>query len=110
MIISEQEFKNKIIEKLNGINVDCVTGTGRSGAIASVYASHILGIPFIPYGQFPPLKFSRLLIIDTATQSGRTLRKAAKKYSNYDIITIACYNEPPRVKFWYENINKNIDL
>ena len=47
-IVSEGEFSKAIKDKLSGIDCDCVTGPGRSGAIASVYASHILKIPFLP--------------------------------------------------------------
>ncbi len=76
-----------------------VTGPGRSGAIAAVYASHILGIP---YGQTPPQELGNLLIIDTAIESGETLKKAARKYCKYSHHILALYQEPPRVAFWYE--------
>lgn len=98
--VTPAEFKDEIIKSLVGIEADCVTGPGRSGAIAAVYASHILHIPFIPYGQDHPSKLSKILVIDTATESGKTLRRAAKKYPRS--IVIAVYKEPPRVKFWYE--------
>lgn len=103
-VVAEDEFNVRIRDIL----VDCpsdvgaVTGPGRSGAIASVYASHILGIPFIPYGQKHPQHLGRLLIIDTARESGATLRKAARKYEGTTPLVIACFEEPPRVVFWYE--------
>ncbi|MEY9178307.1 hypothetical protein ACVII1_001322 [Bradyrhizobium elkanii] len=103
-VISEADFAERLRVVLRAHRVEdvgCVTGPGRSGAIASVYTSHILGIPFIPYGQLCPEKF-RLLIIDTARESGRTLRKAARWYRNANPIVIAVYEEPPRVAFWYE--------
>lgn len=99
-IINEPEFAIAIKEKLKLIEADCVTGPGRSGAVAAVYASHILSIPFIPYGQKHPEGLEKMLIIDTATETGKTLRKAAKKYK--DSIVISVYQEPPRVAFWYE--------
>lgn len=102
IIVSEQEFSKNIKLKLNGINVKSVTGPGRSGAIASVYASHILKVPFIPYGQNVPDCIKPLLVIDTAKKSGETLRKAQRKYGQ-NVITLNIYDEPPRVKFWYEN-------
>lgn len=102
-IVSEEEFNTELRKKLNELpwNLGCVLGPGRSGAIAAVYTSHILGIPFIPYGQGIPEGF-RPLIIDTATESGATLRKAAKKYKQYNPVAAAVYQEPPRVAFWYE--------
>ena len=78
-----------------------VVGPGRSGAVASVYASHHLGIPFLPWGASPPAG-SKILVVDTAMQSGRTIRRAMRKY-NTDYFVVA-YQEPPRVKFWYEGI------
>jgi adenine/guanine phosphoribosyltransferase-like PRPP-binding protein len=89
-----------MIISLQEVEADCVTGPGRSGAVAAAYASHYLRIPFIPYGKKKPKKFDKMLIIDTARQSGKTLRKAEKKYANS--IVIAVYEEPPRVAFWYE--------
>ncbi|MFA9261863.1 MAG: hypothetical protein ACEQSB_00690 [Undibacterium sp.] len=87
-------------EKILG--VDCVTGPGRSGAIASVYASHILGVPFLAFGVDIPPNFVKPMIIDTARESGKTLRKAARKYAKHNPIVMVCYEEPPRVTFWYE--------
>lgn len=46
--------------------------------MAAVYASHILGVPFIPYGSKAPAHLGSLLIIDTAMESGATLRKAGR--------------------------------
>lgn len=99
-VITEPEFLAAIRAALSGIDVDCVMGPGRSGAVASVYASHILRIPFIPYGSRVPDGF-RLLIIDTASESGKTLRKAARRYPGSNVLAV--YNEPPRVMFWYES-------
>lgn len=104
-VVSEAEFNQRIREVLADervLDIGAVVGPGRSGAIAAVYASHILGIPFIPYGQKHPQHLGRLLIIDTATDSGATLRKAGRKYEGPTPLIIACYHEPPRVMFWYE--------
>lgn len=106
-IISETEFAQRIREKLYDhslSNIGAVTGPGRSGAVAAVYASHTLGVPFIPFGAICPDKFD-LLIIDTARESGRTLRKSASWYTKRmgrSPRVIAVYEEPPRVAFWYE--------
>lgn len=78
-----------------------VTGPGRSGAIAAVYASHMLGIPFLPFGQPGP---SPILVIDTAQRTGATLRKAVRRYEELGMVaaSLAVLEEPPRVRFWYE--------
>jgi adenine/guanine phosphoribosyltransferase-like PRPP-binding protein len=80
-----------------------VTGPGRSGAIASVYASHMLGIPFVPFGAPGP---SPVLIIDTATKTGRTLRRALRRYDRLGMVAggFAVFDEVrgDRVRFWYE--------
>lgn len=82
--------------------VGSVTGPGRSGAIAAVYASHMLAVPFIPYGGNAPVALGRVLVIDTARMSGKTLRKAHSRYSYANPVVLWCYDEPPLVSFWYE--------
>lgn len=102
-IISEPEFDLRIRELLSGVDAGYVTGPGRSGAVAAVYASHILHIPFIPFGSPAPVHLGRLLLVDTARESGKTLRKAERKYEYASPLVIVCYEEPPRVAFWYES-------
>ncbi len=103
-IITEAEFSERIREMLANVPaVGSVTGPGRSGAVAAVYASHILGIPFIPFGAQAPLALGRVLLIDTARESGKTLRKAERRYDYASPVVVACYEEPPRVAFWYES-------
>jgi adenine/guanine phosphoribosyltransferase-like PRPP-binding protein len=101
-IISETEFYDALKERLRGVSVGAVTGPGRSGAIASVYASHILGVPFLPFGTPCPADLGPLLIVDTARKSGRTLQKARLLYRQSDHVVAWVFDEPPRVKFWYE--------
>lgn len=104
-IVTEPEFHARLVEILASLSADdigSVTGPGRSGAIASVYASHLLGIPFIPFGSRCPTYLGRLLIIDTARESGATLRKAERRYAEARPLVVACFEEPPRVAFWYE--------
>lgn len=100
-VVSEIEFVHALRHQLAGLQVKAVCGPGRSGAIASAYASHLLGIPFLPFGQPCPDHLRPLLIVDTAVQSGRTLRKAERKYGG-ELVTLAVFREPPRVYFWYE--------
>lgn len=105
-IISEPEFNERINEILVDVkNIGSVTGPGRSGSIAAVYASHILGVPYIPFNSNAPNELGRLLIIDTARESGATLRKAVNRYLRQiglEVVSLVCYEEPPRVAFWYE--------
>ena len=103
-IVTEAQFAARMRELLADApeSLGWVTGPGRSGAIAAVYASHMLAIPFVPYGWAAPASLGRALIIDTARQSGRTLRKAAKRYEAADPLVVWAYDEPPRVAFWYE--------
>lgn len=104
-IVSEEEFRLRLTMVLLGNDtreVGSVTGPGRSGAVAAVYASHLLRIPFIPFGSKCPTHLGRLLIVDTATESGATLRKAARRYDDANPLVLYAYKEPPRVAFWYE--------
>jgi hypothetical protein len=104
-IISEPEFQNALktaIASIDCSNVGSVTGPGRSGAVAAVYASHLLGVPFIPYGSDVPVRLGRLLVVDTARESGKTIRKTLKRYEYANPIAVVAFEEPPRVAFWYE--------
>lgn len=102
MIVSESEFRSVFCAVLEGAPAcDYVTGPGRSGAVAAVYASHFLGVPFVPFKCFVPGK--RALIVDTAMESGRTIRKASRVYGGAP--SIVAFREPPRVRFWYEELS-----
>jgi len=104
-IITEEEFNERINAVLSDPSfneVGSVTGPGRSGAVAAVYASHILGVPFIPFKANAPWHLGKLLIIDTAMESGATMRKAERFYKEFDVVSMALWHEPPRVAFWYE--------
>lgn len=100
--VSEAEFGERMRELLIGVDCGSVVGPGRSGAVAAVYASHILHVPFIPYGALAPVQLGRVLVIDTARESGSTIRKAAREYEYANPIVLVAYEEPPRVRFWYE--------
>lgn len=102
-VIGESEFREALLRKVGGWTpYRGVTGPGRSGAVASVYASHAMGIPWLPYGRPCPDALRPLLIVDTATKSGGTLRKAARKYDCDERDCVALFDEPPRLRFWYE--------
>ncbi len=103
-VISEPEFFERISSLLReGFeDVGSVTGPGRSGAVAAVYASHILGVPFIPFKANAPWHLGKLLIIDTAMETGQTMRKAERAYKGVKTVSLVCWHEPPRVMFWYE--------
>jgi len=117
-VISETEFRERLYRDLKGVQAGMVTGPGRSGAIASVYASHYLGIPWLPFNQDCPPNLRPLLIVDTAADSGRTLRKAVRRYEDHalvvagytTVIAVALFIEPPRVRFWYEAGNQRLPI
>lgn len=105
-VVSAEELSLKMREHFSlsrdawACDVKSVTGPGRSGAVASAIASHMLGVPFVPYGQNIPSKLYPVLVIDTAASTGATLRKAVKKYEvNGAVFGLAVFKEPPRVKF-----------
>jgi hypothetical protein len=106
--ISELTFRKALYAKLEPLRgkVHSVTGPGRSGAIAAVYVSHYLGIPFIPFyrGTFDR-KLVPVLIVDTATNTGKTLRRAERKVKAACVV-VSVYREPPIVRFWYERFHK----
>ncbi len=103
-IVKEPEFREQLVLRLLNSPAmglaNSVSGPGRRGARAAVYPSHFLGVPFIPYGTPIPEKLRPHLVIDTATDSGATLRKARRKTKAEFVIAV--YKEPPRLKFWYE--------
>lgn len=102
-VVSESEFAERLrlsVSSVRGV-VRSVIGPGRSGAVAAVYASHELGVPWLPQGAPIPPKLRPTLVIDTARASGATLRKMARRIGD-DAIVLAVYEEPPRVAFWYE--------
>ncbi len=99
--VSEAQFHARVRARLQECpGAKSVSGPGRSGAVAAVYASHILRVPFIPYGQRVPEALQPHLVIDTATMTGRTLRKAARKMGAH--YTLAVYHTDRRHRFWYE--------
>ena len=107
-IVNEAEFREAFIIQLPLYDgVAFVTGPGRSGAIAAVYASHHLGIPFVPYKCCIPDQ--KVLIVDTAKQTGKTLRKAEKWYTKQgcEVVTHYGYRERPgeHIRFWYEELS-----
>ena len=100
--VQEEEFRSKLAQTLAPLvgKYSFVTGPGRSGAVASVYASHFLGVPYVPYKR---MVGENVLIVDTAVLSGRTIRKASSYYGGVDFVYM--FNQPPRVKFWYEELS-----
>lgn len=113
--VDEQEFNQVVRKKLDAggfKQFGCVTGPGRSGAIAAVYVSHRLRIPFIPFGARVPPQLWPVLVVDTATWTGRTLRKAVRNYTYANAAPLVFYQESPgaMVKFWYEKLRlDNVD-
>ncbi len=102
--ISEKEFSDRLVA-VSGVNCECVVGVGRSGAVAAVYASHALHIPFMPTIESIPSHMSEVLLIDTAQLTGKTMRKAQRKLErNGKKVTPVTlfYEEKTHHIFWYE--------
>ena len=104
----ERVFQRRFKEVLKGVEVevDFVTGPGRSGAVASVYASHILGVPYKPHkcGNYSLDK--RVLLVDTVKYTGKTLNKARNWYEKRGLEVVVCYGfletKGYYFKMWYE--------
>lgn len=105
--ISEPEFRDALWIALDAVSpkkYDFIIGPGRSGAIAAAYASHMHGIPFAAWDSNIPAA-SRVLIIDTAAQTGKTIRKAYRRYTRlgHKVKSVAVYSCPKtHFVFWYE--------
>lgn len=108
--ISESKFKSDLKLKLKNFDatgLNFVTGPGRSGAIASVYVSHMTSLSFVPYKTGGNFLYDKFLIVDTAAMSGRTIRQANNFYKGSKMLVV--YNDPEiRHVFWYERDYKEI--
>lgn len=108
-ILSEPDFWKVFIPKLEGINADFVTGPGRSGAVASVYASHHLGIPYKPHKCGNYTEGETALVVDTVKYTGKTLRKCQKWYAKRGLKVVTVYGldeeQGHYYKLWYERMN-----
>ena len=107
--MSEQEWRRffcDALEKLDKKDFSFVTGAGRSGAVASVYASHYLGIPFKPHKAGSYVTDNSVLIVDTVEYTGKTLRKAKKWYQKKGLIAETAFaikeHKGHYYKMWYE--------
>jgi adenine/guanine phosphoribosyltransferase-like PRPP-binding protein len=104
-IVQEKDFRETFIKALDAApKADYVVGPGRSGAVAAVYASHHLGIPFVPFNS--RMEGKKALVVDTAVMSGKTLRKASRRYGNAPVVF--AYDQSKighRLKFWYEELS-----
>jgi adenine/guanine phosphoribosyltransferase-like PRPP-binding protein len=106
IVVSEAEFSKMVGDALTGVaRPDFIVGPGRSGAVAAVYVSYRLHCPFVPFGHPGGAKGSSVLIVDTVSMSGRTIRRAAAKYERMGFavstLTIVPQNQK-RHHFWYE--------
>lgn len=101
-IISEREFNERLVEVLTPFigQYKSVMGPGRSGAVASVYASHFLEIPWLPPTSNIPDHLRPVLVVDTAVLTGHTLKRFIGRVGADK--SVAFFKEPPIVKFWYE--------
>lgn len=104
--VTEAEFSATVRHTLAGmVRPDFVTGPGRSGAVAAVYASYALSSPYIPHSTRPAESGETILVIDTVSMSGRTIRKAESRWKRlgYEVSSLVLYSSPTiRHHFWYE--------
>lgn len=111
--MTEEEWRTVFLSKLDKEaygDYTFVTGAGRSGAVAAVYASHHLGIPYIPHKAGNYLSGGRVLVVDTVEYTGKTLRKAQKWYAKRGLQTQAIFGVKETrghyFKMWYEKWNQ----
>lgn len=107
--VEEPEFSERMRQCAPDTRPDFVTGPGRSGAVAAVYASYLLGIPFVPWDC--PHPGTSALIVDTAAMTGRTMRKAAARYARrYPVVDtfVAFTAADQRHHFWFERISGGV--
>lgn len=108
LYVEEQDYKADFYLKLSqpSKRYDFVTGPGRSGAIASVYASHFLSIPFVPHKAGNYGSFKTCLVVDTVEYTGQTLRKSVNwhRARGLEVDSMFTYKEYKGhyYKFWYE--------
>lgn len=107
--MTEQEWRVKFYAALDDINAmkfDFVTGPGRSGAVAAVYASHYLGLPFKPHKAGNYDDDNAVLVVDTVEYTGKTMRKAVSWYHRKGLYAESRFaiKETRRhyFKMWYE--------
>lgn len=108
--MSESEWREKFflaLDQVDTTGISFVTGPGRSGAVASVYASHYLGLNFKPHKAGNYDKDTKVLIVDTVEYTGKTLRKAEAWYKKrgLEVVVVFAVKETRGhyYKMWYEN-------
>lgn len=107
--VTEEQWRAAFYAELNemkGVKFDFVTGPGRSGHVAAVYASHYLGIPFKPHKCGVYKEGEVVLVVDTVKYTGKTLRKAQQWYAKRGLIVAVAYaldeTRGHYYKMWYE--------
>lgn len=76
-----EEQLNIIGDKLEGSELEFVSGVPRGGLIPAVMASHVFGIKYISYSSaklLPKELRSKTLVIDDIADTGHTLKEAVK--------------------------------
>lgn len=109
VMVGEREFASLLADALKDVTPPAfIVGPGRSGAIAAVYASYHLHRPFVPYGHKGAEAGARVLVIDTVSMSGKTMRKAKSRYERLgyvvDAVTVVPQNQK-RHHFWFEQVS-----
>lgn len=103
-LITEAAFQERIEEALADRHgkFAWVMGPGRSGAIAAIYASHILNIPWVPYGFLPRAK-GKGLLIDIAHTNALCLNRAVRRYRTRETETLLLFHTPDAIPvLWFQ--------
>lgn len=105
--ITESEFQDRLREALSDHEVHFarwVTGPGRSGAIAAVYASYFLNIPYVQFG-YAARPEGAPLVIDI-TECRKNFRDADRLYGHLSPIKIALFEIKPYQSFWFKDLRR----
>lgn len=107
--MTEQEWRVKFfaaLDQVENVRFDFVTGPGRSGHVAAVYASHYLGMPFKPHKAGNYDNDRSCLVVDTVEYTGGTIRKAVSWYERNGLFVRSAFaireTRGHYFKMWYE--------
>ena len=94
--VNPEEWVRKLQEladKLNSLDYDAIVAIKRSGLMVGVYLSHILRLPLFTNAEidFLDVQHQRILVVDTTSWSGRTLRKTIKRVEKSGRVVVSAW-------------------
>lgn len=111
-MISEADFIDRlklVLEDPEFSHAEWVTGPGRTGAMAAIYASHILNVSFVAYGHRPKAN-GYVLVMDILNDNPRTMRRALKHYDICRPIPCIVFPEIENEGLWFEQGQTNVQI